>query len=200
MYWSLTLTVSFLSTLVSSIYDWTDVLRWYGLTDNIDADPKSLQGHLLLHRTSFSLTPNPPTSTLLLPRTLPASHSPPDSPAHILLLASPSGSLSTLTPLAESTYRQLLSVTNQLLAALPPHGGLNAKAFRLPEGPTGGQHVGVETASGRAVVDVAGVLSRWAELGAAKRAEIAGKGGYDGVGELREDLEGVLGWSGLAYF
>ncbi|KAF7554503.1 hypothetical protein G7Z17_g2821 [Cylindrodendrum hubeiense] len=44
------------------------------------------------------------------------------------------------------------------------------------------------------------VLARWTELAAAKRAEIAGKGGYDGVGELRDELEGLLGWSGLAYF
>lgn len=59
--------------------------------------------------------------------------------------------------------------------------------------------MGVETASGRAVVDGA-VLARIMELGAGKRAEIAGKGGYDGVVELREELEGVLGWNGLTYF
>jgi cleavage and polyadenylation specificity factor subunit 1 len=49
------------------------------------------------------------------------------------------------------------------------------------------------------VVDGA-VLARWTELAAAKRTEIAGKGGYDGVAELREELDGILGWSGLAYF
>ena len=57
----------------------------------------------------------------------------------------------------------------------------------------------METASGRVVVDGA-VLARWTELAAAKRTEIAGKGGYDGVAELREELDGILGWSGLAYF
>lgn len=65
--------------------------------------------------------------------------------------------------------------------------------------PVGTRTVGVEAAGGRAIVDGA-VLARWAELSAAKRAEIAGKGGYDGVEELREELEGVLGWSGMSYF
>ncbi|KAF7559018.1 hypothetical protein G7046_g5145 [Stylonectria norvegica] len=158
--------------------------------------PKSLQGHLLLHRTTFSVTPNVPTSTLLLPRTLPSSHAAPESSPHILLLASPSGHMAALTPLPETTYRRLLSVTNQLLPALASHGGLNAKAHRLSDG---ARTVGVETASGRTIVD-GSVLARWTELGAGKRAEIAGKGGYDGVVDLREELEAVLGWSGLAYF
>ncbi|PON28379.1 hypothetical protein TGAM01_v202873 [Trichoderma gamsii] len=168
--------------------------------------PKSLQGHLLLHRTTFSVTPSPPTSTLLLPRTLPASQSAAASQdsstpqPHILLLASPSGSLAALTPLPESAYRRLLSVTNQLLPALVPHGGLHARAHRAPEGGGGmSRMVGVETAaSGRAIVDGA-ILTRWNELGAAKRAEVASRGGYDSVMELREDLEAVLGWTGLAY-
>ncbi|KAI5459174.1 CPSF A subunit region-domain-containing protein [Mariannaea sp. PMI_226] len=158
--------------------------------------PKSLQGHLLLHRTSFSVTPNEPTSTMLLPRTVPPTHPTPDSPPHILLLASPSGHISSLVSLPETTYRRLLSVTNQLLPQLTPHGGLNAKAHRLGESH---RAVGVETAAGRAIVDGA-VLARWAELGAAKRAEVAGKVGYDGVSELREELQALLGWSGLAYF
>jgi cleavage and polyadenylation specificity factor subunit 1 len=57
----------------------------------------------------------------------------------------------------------------------------------------------VETASGRVIIDGT-VLARWAEVGAAKRAEIAGKGGYDGSVDLREELDAVLGWTGLAYF
>ncbi|KAM0342432.1 hypothetical protein ACHAPU_009619 [Fusarium lateritium] len=158
--------------------------------------PKSLQGHLLLHRTSFSVSPNPPSTTLLLPRTTPPAHPTPQDPPHVLLLASSTGHLSTLISLPETTYRRLLSVTNQLLPALTAHGGLNAKAHRLPDGI---RPVGVEAAGGRAIVDGT-VLARWAELSAAKRAEIAGKGGYDGVAELREELEGVLGWSGLSYF
>lgn len=133
---------------------------------------------------------------LLLPRTTPPAHPSPSDPSQILLLASPSGHLSTLVPLPEATYRRLLSVTNQLLPALTPYGGLNAKGYRLPSGT---RPVGVDAAAGRTIVDGA-ILARWAELGAAKRAEIAGKGGYDGVAELRDELEGVLGWSGLAYF
>ncbi|KAL3958334.1 hypothetical protein ACCO45_006496 [Purpureocillium lilacinum] len=158
--------------------------------------PKSLQGHLLLHRASFSVTPNPPTSSLLLPRT---SKQHPKS--HVLFLASPSGQLSALTPLPESTYRRLLSVTNQLHPALVPHAGLHAKAYRIPDTHGRNASIGVETAAswGRAVVDGA-VLARWTELGAAKRSEIASRGGYDSAADLRADLDAVLGWSGMAYF
>ncbi|KOS21575.1 Protein cft1 [Escovopsis weberi] len=170
--------------------------------------PKSLQGHLLLHRTSFSVTPNHPTTSLLLPRTLPNSHSSSSSsapsasssfpPRHILLLGSPSGCIAALTPLPENTYRRLLSVTTQLLPALTPHGGLHARAHRHSE--TASAAVGVETAaSGRAIVDGV-VLAQWGELSAGKRAEVAMRGGYDGVAEMRDDLEAVLGWNGLAYF
>lgn len=165
--------------------------------------PKSLQGHLLLHRTSFAVTPNTPTSTLLLPRThspsYPQASSSSSSSSHMLLLACPSGQLAALSPLAESTYRRLLSVTNQLHPAIVPHGGLHSKAHRYPD--QSSVAVGVETAasSGRALVDGT-VLARWSELGAAKRTDVALRGGYDGVADLRDDLEGVLGWSAMAYF
>ncbi|KJZ73736.1 Protein cft-1 [Hirsutella minnesotensis 3608] len=169
--------------------------------------PKSLQGHLLLHCTTFSVTPNVPTSSLLLPRTLPpgsaqqqSSSSSPARP-HLLLLASPSGQLAALAPLAESTYRRLLSIANQLLPALAAYGGLHAKAHRLPDPLSRWPAVGVETAasSGRSVVDGT-MLARWGELGSPKRAEVASKGGYDGVADLRADLEAVLGWTGVSYF
>ncbi|TWU76228.1 mRNA cleavage and polyadenylation factor subunit [Metarhizium rileyi] len=165
--------------------------------------PKSLQGHLLLHRTSFAVTPNTPTSTLLLPRTYPPSYphasSSSSSSSHILLLACPSGQLAALAPLPESMYRRLLSVTNQLHPAIVPHGGLHTKAHRYPN--QSSVAVGVETAasSGRAVIDGT-VLARWGELAAAKRTDVALRGGYDSVADLRDDLEGVLGWSGMAYF
>lgn len=117
----------------------------------------------------------------------------------MLLLACPSGQLAALSPLAESTYRRLLSVTNQLHPAIVPHGGLHSKAHRYPD--QSSVAVGVETAasSGRALVDGT-VLARWSELGAAKRTDVALRGGYDGVADLRDDLEGVLGWSAMAYF
>ncbi|PHH70369.1 hypothetical protein CDD80_6059 [Ophiocordyceps camponoti-rufipedis] len=158
--------------------------------------PKSLQGHLLLHRTTFSATPNRATSTLLVPRTTTTTTT--TQASHGLLLASTSGQLAALTPLAESAYRRLLSVSNQLAAALAAHGGLHARAYRTA---SRAGAVGVETAasSGRAVID-GGLLARWSELGAVKRAEVAAKGGYDAVGELRGDLEALLGWSGFAYF
>lgn len=81
-----------------------------------------------------------------------------------------------------------------------PHGGLHARAHRQPDAQAK-VGVGVETAasSGRAVVDGA-VLARWSELGAAKRTEVASKGGYEAVADLRGDLEAVLGWNGVAYF
>lgn len=171
-------------------------------------DPKSLQGHLLLHRTTFSLSPNEPTTTVLLERTLPASQPQPTGTSgaatpHTLLLSCPTGQLAALTPLGETSYRRLLSLTNQLLPAVAPHGGLHPKAHRLPEGRGAQSHaraVGVETAaSGRMIVDGV-VLARWAELGAAKRAEMALKSGYDDMAEMRDELEAVLGWSGMAYF
>lgn len=123
-------------------------------------------------------------------------------PPQILILGSPSGQLAALTPLTESSYRRLLSLTNQLLPSINPYGGLHPKAYRLPEGTSSGtaRVVGVETAaSGRMIVDGA-VLARWTEVGAAKRAEMAMKGGYEDVAEMRNELETVLGWSGMAYF
>lgn len=171
--------------------------------------PKSLQGHLLLHRTTFALGPNQVNCTIRLPRSVPASALPPPMPdgsaappPQILIMGSPSGQLAALTPLTESSYRRLLSLTNQLLPSINPYGGLHPKAYRLPEGISTGtaRTVGVETAtSGRSIVDGA-VLARWSEVGAAKRAEMASKGGYDNVAAMRNELETILGWSGMAYF
>jgi len=92
-------------------------------------------------------------------------------------------------------------VTKQLHPALVPHAGLHAKAYRIPDTHGRNASIGVETAAswGRAVVDGA-VLARWTELGAAKRSEIASRGGYDSAADLRADLDAVLGWSGMAYF
>lgn len=53
---------------------------------------------------------------------------------------------------------------------------------------------------GTNIVD-GGVLNRWNELASGRRGEIAGRVGYaGGPGEVRAELEGVLGWSGMAYF
>jgi cleavage and polyadenylation specificity factor subunit 1 len=58
---------------------------------------------------------------------------------------------------------------------------------------------GVEAGIGRNIVDGA-VLERFTELGMARRVELAGRAGYAGIGEVRSELEGVLGWAGLGYF
>ncbi|RYP61431.1 hypothetical protein DL771_010131 [Monosporascus sp. 5C6A] len=120
--------------------------------------PKSLQGHLLLHRTTFSTGANPPRKSKLLPRTLAPnsdylqyqqqqqqqqqqqngttttqpSESQPPSNHHLLLLASPTGVLATLTPLTEPQYRRLSLLATQLLSSLPHACGLNPREYRAP--------------------------------------------------------------------
>lgn len=95
----------------------------------------------------------------------------------------------------------------QLLSSLPATAGLNLKAYRTPSASStayansGGRAVGVDTASGRSAQIIDGeVLRRWTEMGSTKRVEVAGKGGYDGVEGLRNEVGRVLGWSGLDYF
>ncbi len=58
---------------------------------------------------------------------------------------------------------------------------------------------GVDAGIGRSIVDGA-MLERFNELGMARRVELAGRAGYAGIGEVRAELEGVLGWAGLDYF
>ncbi|CZS95342.1 hypothetical protein WAI453_011327 [Rhynchosporium graminicola] len=165
--------------------------------------PKSLQGHLLLHRSTFSLGGHLPTSMTLLPLTrattlLTPSPSTPDPeddaasstiPIHALLLTSSTGSLSLLTPLNEAQYRRLSTLSSHLLNTLYHPAGLNPRAYRVdkdaPEGMVGS----------RTVVDGT-VLERWMELGSQRRAEVAGRVGC-GVEEVREELVGLQG--GLGY-
>ena len=75
--------------------------------------------------------------------------------------------------------------------------GLNPKAYRMPA--AGCAPPGVDAGMGRSIVDGA-VLARWAELGAGRRAEIAGRVGFNGQQEVRSELNTVLGWDSLAYF
>ncbi|KAI1485297.1 CPSF A subunit region-domain-containing protein [Biscogniauxia mediterranea] len=188
--------------------------------------PKSLQGHLLLHRTSFSTGAHGPTRSMLLPRTLPAtsdylaslqqqqaannpypnsnnSNEPPAPiPASTILLASATGLLATLSPLSEPQYRRLSFLSGQLLSSLPHHAGLNPKDYRSPlsTGAVGRFPPGVDAGMmGRTLVDCA-LLARWSELGAGRRAEIAGRVGFPGgVAEVRDVLAEVLGASALGY-
>ncbi|KAI1288918.1 CPSF A subunit region-domain-containing protein [Xylaria venustula] len=173
--------------------------------------PKSLQGHLLLHRTSFSTGANLPTRSMLLPRTLPATsdyyaqHQPDEGSstaqsASIILFSSPTGVLATLSPLSEPQYRRLSFLSGQLLSSLPQYAGLNPKAYRAPvsTGAVGRFPPGVDAGMGRNIIDGA-LLSRWNELGAGRKAEIAGRVGFADVDEVREVLREVLGAGGLGY-
>ncbi|KAI1743387.1 CPSF A subunit region-domain-containing protein [Xylaria scruposa] len=173
--------------------------------------PKSLQGHLLLHRTSFSTGAHSPTRSMLLPRTLPAtsdyvsqyqtngdsSNSPNPS---TILFSSPTGVLATLSPLSEPQYRRLSFLSGQLLSSLPHYAGLNPKAYRAPAstGAVGRFPPGVDAGMGRNIIDGA-LLARWNELGAGRKAEIAGRVGFADADEVREVLREVLGTNGLGY-
>ncbi|EPE24656.1 hypothetical protein GLAREA_08509 [Glarea lozoyensis ATCC 20868] len=162
--------------------------------------PKSLQGHLLLHRTTFSLGGHLATGMTLLPRTTSTSilldteenadtAAEATIPAHQLLITTTTGSISLLSPLSESQYRRLSTLTTHLTNVLWHACGLNPRAHRIdrnaPESMVGG----------RAVVDGT-ILGRWMELGSQRRAEVAGRVGVD-VEEVRDDLASLVG--GLGY-
>ncbi|KAI1193251.1 CPSF A subunit region-domain-containing protein [Nemania serpens] len=173
--------------------------------------PKSLQGHLLLHRTSFSTGAHLPTRSMLLPRTLPATSdylsqyqmsgdSPSAQGPSTILFSSPTGVLATLSPLSEPQYRRLSFLSGQLFSSLPHYAGLNPKAYRAPAstGAVGRFPPGVDAGMGRNIID-GELLARWNELGAGRRAEIAGRVGFADVDEVREVLREVLGTTGLGY-
>ncbi|KAI9047701.1 hypothetical protein LZ554_008411 [Drepanopeziza brunnea f. sp. 'monogermtubi'] len=162
--------------------------------------PKSLQGHLLLHRSTFALGGHLPTSMSLLPRTKSATLLPPSPdamdtaadatiPEHEILITSSTGCISLLTPLSEAQYRRLSTLTSHLINTLYHACGLNPRAYRVdkdaPEGMVGS----------RTVID-GNILMRWMELGSQRRAEVAGRVGVD-VLEVREDLASLMG--GLGY-
>jgi len=162
--------------------------------------PKSLHGHLLLHRTTFSLGGHLPSTMTLLPRTTATTILPADEdgvkaateatiPENQILITSNTGSISLLSPLSESQYRRLSTLASQLSNTLYHACGLNQRAYRIgkdaPEGMVGG----------RTIVD-GGILLRWMELGSQRRAEVAGRVGVD-VEEVREDLLSLM--SGLEY-
>ncbi|KAK4672382.1 mRNA cleavage and polyadenylation factor subunit [Podospora pseudopauciseta] len=165
--------------------------------------PKSLQGHLLLHRTSFSTGAHHVTKSLLLPSTLSPDNKEDNeengatSRPHILLLASPTGVLAALRPLSEAAYRRLSSLAAQLTNSLTHAAGLNPKGYRMPSATC--PPAGVDAGIGRHIVDGT-ILARFSELGRAKRGEVAGRAGYTGPDEIRGELDGVLRWAGLDYF
>ena len=165
-------------------------------------DPKSLHGHLLLHRTTFSLGGHLPTTMTLLPRTptqsssstlLPASlqttpdSTPPTPPQQQqILLTTQTGTLSLLTPLTEPQYRRLSTLATHLTNTLYHPLGLNPRSFRAQDG------------SRSMMVDGSLVVGRWNELGSQRRADVAGRVGGIDVEEVREAL-GELGGGGLGF-
>ncbi|RAL59964.1 hypothetical protein DID88_000590 [Monilinia fructigena] len=163
--------------------------------------PKSLQGHLLLHRTTFSLGAHHPTTMTLLPATPPlppvvtaptpsVSPSPQEdspSPSQPLLLTSRTGTLALLSPLTESQYRRFGTLVSHLTNTLYHPCGLNPRAYRIDRDASEG------IVGGRNIIDGA-VLSRWMELGSQRRGEVAGRVGVD-VLELRDELSGLFGGS-----
>ncbi|RDW87599.1 hypothetical protein BP5796_03293 [Coleophoma crateriformis] len=162
--------------------------------------PKSLQGHLLLHRTSFSLGGHLPTRMALLPRTMAPTLLPATAagieeageatiPENVVLLTSTTGSISLLSPLSESQYRRLSTLASHLTNTLYHACGLNPRAYRT------GKDVPDAMVGARTIVD-GGMLMRWTELGSQRRAEVAGRAGVDSE-EIREDLLGLI--SGLGY-
>ncbi|KAG4415318.1 hypothetical protein IFR04_011522 [Cadophora malorum] len=162
--------------------------------------PKSLQGHLLLHRSTFALGGHLPTSMTVLPRTKAATLLPPTPdametaaedtiPEHEILMTSSTGCISLLSPLSEAQYRRLSTLSSHLINTLYHACGLNPRAYRIdkdaPEGMVGS----------RTVIDGT-ILMRWMELGSHRRAEVAGRVGVD-VEEVRDDLAALMG--GLGY-
>ncbi|KAB5584746.1 CPSF A subunit region-domain-containing protein [Coniochaeta sp. 2T2.1] len=172
--------------------------------------PKSIDGHLLLHRTTFNTGAHIATSSLLLPSTIAISELPPvngstkdpstepgdPTPRH-LLLASPTGVLASLSPLSETSYRRLLSMTTQLANSVAPAASMNPRAYRMPS--AGSPAPGVDAGMGRNVVDGT-LLGKWSELGTGRRTEVAGRVGFGGVDEVRGELANVLGWGRMGYF
>ncbi|KAI1001125.1 Protein cft1 [Podosphaera aphanis] len=162
--------------------------------------PKSLQGHLLLHRSTFALGGHCPSKLLLLPRTrTPGVLPSPDSiqsatsvstPEHQIILALSTGCISVLSRLSESQYRRLSTLATQLSNTLYHACGLNPRAHRID------RNAPESMAGSRTVVDGT-LLNRWMELGSQKRAEVAGRVGVD-VDQIREDLLTLRG--GLDYF
>lgn len=163
-------------------------------------DPKSLQGQLLLHRTTFSLGGHLPTTLTLLPRTqptalLPATQNGLDPaaastiPDYEILITTTTGAIWLLSPLSEQAYRRLGTLATQLSNALYHPCGLNPKAYRVAS------NAPEPVLGGRPVVDGA-LLMRWSELGSQRRAEIASRVGVREEA-VRDDLEGLQG--GLAY-
>ncbi|KAI9813362.1 MAG: mRNA cleavage and polyadenylation factor subunit [Thelocarpon impressellum] len=144
--------------------------------------PKSLSGTRLLHHSSFHAG-SPPSTLTRIPSSLSPS-------AHQIMHTSPSGALSLLTPLNESTYRRLSALASTLSTTLDPACGLNARAYRAASSSAAAAAgMSGEGYAGRGIVD-GNVLRRWNELGVGRKLEVAGRVGVDAE-EIRADLGSV---------
>ncbi|RKF71748.1 Protein cft1 [Golovinomyces cichoracearum] len=171
------------------------------LSLHLHMDPKSIQGHLLLHRSTFSLGGHLPTTLTLLPRTKglsctistlnpnSAQTDTSTTQAYHILITSSTGCISHLFPLSEFQYRRLSTLTTHLTNTLSHTCGLNPKAYRID------RDAPESIAGSRTVVDGT-LVSRWIELSSQRRAEVAARVGID-VDQIREDLVELQ--SGLRY-
>ncbi|EFR01919.1 serine/threonine protein kinase [Nannizzia gypsea CBS 118893] len=160
-------------------------------------DPSSSKGDRLLHRSVFHTGHFASTMTLL-PHGSHTLSSPVDEDAmdtdlppppskYQVLITFQTGSIGVISPLNEDSYRRLLALQSQLVNALEHPCGLNPRGYRAVESDgMGGQ---------RGMID-GNLLLRWLDMGAQRKAEIAGRVGAD-VGAIRIDLEKLHG--GLAY-
>lgn len=154
--------------------------------------PKSIQGHLLLHRSTFALGGHFPKTLTLLPRTKAPtlnlsnlnatgySNDVANTQDYHIIITTSTGCISILSPLSEFQYRRLSTLTTHLTNALSHSLGLNPKMYRID------RDAPDSMAGSRTVVDGA-LLSRWMELGSQRRAEVAGRVGID-VDQIRDDL------------
>lgn len=110
------------------------------------------------------------------------------NPAQTVLITTQSGALALLTPLSESTYRRLSTLSNHLSNALYHGAGMNPKAYRVAD------NAPEAIVGGRTILD-GSILMRWMELGTGKRRDILsrlGEAREGGMG-IREELRGLVG-------
>lgn len=173
------------------------------LTYKPPTDPKSLSGIRLLPRSTFHTGHFPSTTHLLTSNlTIPEAPSstfdsapsdddaPPQTTTHQLLHTTHSGTLALLTPLSESTYRRLASLTTYLANTLDSPCGLNPKAWRMA-----GDSIG-EGGKGGGVLD-GNLIMRWGELGYSRQREGLGKVGGEGEEWVFWGEREVLGGWGI---
>ncbi|WEW58506.1 mRNA cleavage and polyadenylation factor subunit [Emydomyces testavorans] len=152
-------------------------------------DPASSKGDRLLHRSSFHTGHFTSTLTLLPQNSgsSPAEGSDDDMDldyvpkSYQVLVTSQTGSIGTITPLSEDSYRRLSALQSQLATSMEHPCGLNPKAYRAIESDGFG---------GRGIVD-GNLLLRWLDMGVQRKAEIAARVGAD-MQSIRADLEAII--------